>query len=228
MVGPDLEDLRARGFKAEHGQTLCFETATLGQPFAILAHGLKVKRYPTCASTHRALDAALDLRARHVLSAETVARIDVFAPVTHFNNLMYTDPKSAAEAKFSMEYCLAVALKQGAIGLADFTASALADRALRREMAKVARHPVDQPESRFPTRVDIVLTSGKILSATVDAPKGRADNPLTDDELWEKLRQCCRDAVDPEHAKRIERALRAFDDAPVTALMSELRSEAAR
>lgn len=39
MVGPDLEELRAALTRVEHGQTLRFETASVGQPLLILRAG---------------------------------------------------------------------------------------------------------------------------------------------------------------------------------------------
>jgi 2-methylcitrate dehydratase PrpD len=225
MVGPDLDAVRAAGaFTSEHGQTLRFDSHAVGEPLAILQYGLKVKRFPTCASTHRALDAVLALRARNGFTADDVARVDVHAPVTHFNNLMYTDPADGMQAKFSMEYCVAVAVRNGGVGLADFTPAAVADPRVRALMPRVRRHPVDRAESEFPTRVDVALKDGRVLSAEVDAPKGRADNPLTDAELWDKLRQCCRDVLPAAETGRLAAALDALDqDAPIGEVMAPLR-----
>ncbi|MDX2222907.1 MAG: MmgE/PrpD family protein [Rhodospirillaceae bacterium] len=212
MVGPDLEAVRAAGaFTSEHGQTLRFDSHAVGEPLAILQYGLKVKRFPTCASTHRALDAVLALRARHGFAADDVARVDVHAPVTHFNNLMYTDPVDGLQAKFSMEFCVAVALRNGGVGLADFTPAAVADATFRALMPRVRRHPADKAESEFPTRVEIALKDGRVLSESVDAPKGRADNPLTDAELWDKLRQCCRGVLPEAATERLAAALDRLD-----------------
>lgn len=229
MVGPDLDELRVRkAFKPEHGQTLTFDTTNVGAPLAILAHGLKVKRYPTCASTHRALDGLITLREQHGVKAADVTRIDVAAPVSHFNNLMYVDPQTGAEAKFSMEYCLAVALRNGGIGLADFTPERVADPAFRSLMPLVHRIPVDKQESEFATRVDVVLKDGRTLTTTVDAPKGRADNPLSEAELWDKLRQCCRGVLDEAATATLIRALARLDELPSVAdVMTPLRFDSA-
>lgn len=225
MVGPDLDDLRAPGaFKPEHGQTMRFATDSIGEPLAILAHGLKVKRFPTCGSTHRALDGVLALMETHNITAKDVSRVDVFAPVSHFNNLMYTDPVDGMQAKFSMEFCVAVALCNCGVGLDDFSPRAVADEKFRKLMQLVHRHPVDKPESVFPTRVEMTLKSNTKHEISVDAPKGRADNPMTDDELWDKLRQCCRGVVDEATTQKIGAALSNLDGAqPVNALMSHLR-----
>ncbi|MSQ87090.1 MAG: MmgE/PrpD family protein [Alphaproteobacteria bacterium] len=225
MVGPDLEELRTKAeFKREHGQTMRFETDSIGEPLAILAHGLKVKRYPTCASTHRALDGVLQLIAAHGIKANDVTHVDVYAPVSHFNNLMYRDPKDGLQAKFSMEFCVAVALQNNSVGLNDFTPDAVASSSYRSLMPHVHRHPVAKSESEFATRVEITLKSGAQHSVSVDAPKGRADNPLSDMELWDKLRQCCRGILDSTATERLAEALGQIDGPqPIATLMALLR-----
>ena len=225
MVGPDLEDLRTKGtFKREHGQTMRFETGSIGEPLAIIAHGLKVKRFPTCASTHRALDGVLTLVEHHNISASDVASADIYAPVSHFNNLMYTDPKDGMQAKFSMEYCVAVALQNKGIGLADFEPASITNAKFRALMPLVHRHPVDKSESEFPTRVELKLKSGDVRSIEIDAPKGRSDNPMTDTELWDKLAQCCRGILDTATVKRVSDALQQLDGPQsVDVLMAQLR-----
>jgi len=223
MVGPDLDDLRASGFKREHGQTLRFD-ASIGAPLAILAHGLKVKRFPSCGSTHRALDAVIALKEKHGFTADDVARVDVHAPASHLANLMYTDPDDAMQAKFSMEYCVAVALRTGGVGLADFATAAVNDPATRALLPRVHRHPVDKPESEFPTQVEITLKSGALYTASVDAPKGRADNPMSDSELWDKLYQCCRGVLTEAATAALTAALKQFDSpAPATQMTQHLR-----
>ncbi len=225
MVGPDLEDLRANGaFKREHGQTMRFATNSIGEPLAIIAHGLKVKRFPTCASTHRALDGVLKLIEQHNINAEDVASVDIHAPVSHFNNLMYTDPQDGMQAKFSMEYCVAVALRNHGVGLADFTPEAIHNAKFRALMPLVHRDPVDKSESEFPTRIDIKLKNGATHATEIDAPKGRSDNPMTDTELWDKLNQCCRGILDTVTTQRVTDALDKLDGPQsINVLMSQLR-----
>ncbi|MDX2144268.1 MAG: MmgE/PrpD family protein [Rhodospirillaceae bacterium] len=225
MVGPDLDDLRTKGtFKREHGQTMRFETGSIGAPLAIVAHGLKVKRFPTCASTHRALDGVLQLMASHKITATDVTRVDVHAPVSHFNNLMYTDPQDGMQAKFSMEFCVAVALRNAGVGLNDFTPEAVRDPRFRELMTLVKRQPVDKQESEFPTRVEIVTRAGQTHMIDVDAPKGRDDNPMSDAELWDKLKQCCRGILDEPKTEALTKALDRLDsDQTISGLMNLLR-----
>jgi 2-methylcitrate dehydratase PrpD len=194
-------------------------------PLALIADGLKVKPYPTCASAHRAIDAVLALRAAHKIEAERIVRIDVHAPQSHLANLMHVAPRNPREARFSLGYCLAVAALRGGVTLRDFTAATFADPVAHRFARRVNGHGIPLPETAAPTRVDIGLDDGTVLSATVDAPKGRADNPLTDAELWQKFAACCDGIVSPERRAAIAAALRRFDgEAPASELMALLRA----
>jgi len=226
-VGPDLEDLRKRAdYKREHGQTMHFETRSIGDPLAILEYGLKVKRFPTCASAHRALDAIIALKENHNFQASTVDRIDIHAPLSHFNNLMYTNPQNAMEAKFCVEYCAAVAIENGAITIKDFEDDALSKPSFRKLMSLVHRHPADKLESDFPTKVIITLSNGSSHESTVAAPLGRADNPLTTTQLLEKLMQCSFNILSSDRISMLTDTLAKLDtDTPVNDLMSLLRSK---
>ncbi|WP_129793390.1 MmgE/PrpD family protein [Sphingosinicella sp. CPCC 101087] len=190
MVGPDYERLRDGLTHVEHGQNLRFETARVGDPLLILSSGFRVKRFPNCGSAHRAMDGLLALREHHGFSADEVEAIHVRAPVTHLANLMYTDPQDALEAKFSLEYGLAVVLLTGNCTLADFT-DASANRAeVRALYARIHRHPVDKAEGEFPTEVEVALKDGRRLETAVPMPVGSLASPFTIDQVWAKYDGC--------------------------------------
>src|SRR5690606_36446134 len=92
--GPDYEALHHGLVHVEHGQTLRFETESIGDPLLILSSGFRVRRFPNCGSAHRAMDGLLELQASHGLASDEVAEIHVRAPATHLANLVYTDPQN--------------------------------------------------------------------------------------------------------------------------------------
>src|SRR5712691_5870350 len=55
----------------------------LGTEWKVVKYRLGIKKYPACYCTHRALDAMLDLLARHPLKPEEIARITVSLSETH-------------------------------------------------------------------------------------------------------------------------------------------------
>ena len=92
-----------------------------GEPLAIEKWGLAVKRYPCCGSTHRIVDGILALRAQYDFAAEDVVQVEVLVGYGNMINLPFDHPQNEMEARFSMQYSVAVALLYGRLGLADFT-----------------------------------------------------------------------------------------------------------
>src|SRR5690606_17021716 len=77
-------------------------------PYDIVDPGASYKLYPCCYSTHAAVQGALELVRRQggVYAADAIARVDIR---THTSRLLHTDrhdPRSALEAKFSVQYCV--------------------------------------------------------------------------------------------------------------------------
>lgn len=170
----------------------------LGAPLAIDRQGLTVKRFPCCAATHRAVDGVLDLQAEHGFTAAEVAGIDVQVRQGHVQNLRYPAPESEFEARFSMQYCVAVALTSGTISLSDFTPQAVQRPAIRDLFPMIAMRAhsdgVDEESEAdpIPSIVTITLKDGRQLTASQAIPKGDAANPLNDAERQAKFDDCCR------------------------------------
>jgi 2-methylcitrate dehydratase PrpD len=223
MVGPDYESLRDTLIHVEHGQNLRFETARVGEPLLLLSSGLKAKRFPNCGSAHRAMDGLAALQQAHGFAAEDVRAIHVHAPVTHFNNLMYTDPKDAPQARFSLEYGLACLLVTGHCTLADFTDKAVLGAELQALYPRIHRHPVDKAEGEFATRVEVILEDGRAFRTEIPWPAGSLSAPFTDAQLWAKFGGCTAPLLPPERAAALRDALEALPDLPnIAPLMAPL------
>ena len=210
MVGPDYEELRDGLTHIEHGQTLRFETARIGEPLLILDNGFRVKRFPNCGSAHRTLDGLLELRERHGLTADMVDEVHVRAPVTHLNNLMYTDPRDPLQAKFSLEYGLAVALLSGDCRLSDFAEDAVMREAVRALYPRIHRHPVDKAEGEFPTEVELVLKDGRTVATSVAMPLGSIAAPFAMAQYWGKFEGCVEGSMAEADAVALREALEGF------------------
>jgi 2-methylcitrate dehydratase PrpD len=207
MVGPDYESLRDDLTHVEHGQNLRFETARVGDPLLILSSGFRVKRFPNCGSAHRAMDGLMALKDAHGFDAGNVAEIHVRAPVTHLNNLMYERPRNGLEAKFSLEYGLAVLLLTGNCTLSDFTDEAAARIDVQALYPKIHRHPVDRAEGEFPTEVEVVLADGNRFATAVAMPVGSLAAPFSDAQVWAKLDGCAAGPLPPARLDALRGAL---------------------
>jgi 2-methylcitrate dehydratase PrpD len=219
MVGPDREELRAAIGVPEHGQTLTFETESIGEPLLILEHKFRVKRFPTCGSAHRSLDAVLALREEFAFRAMDIERVDVHAPAMHLKNLMYQRPEDGLQGKFSIEYPLACAIIQGQCTLADFTDAAVARSEHRALFERIHRYPVDVPETEMDTKIEITLTDGRVLEKSVFMAYGSKIKPFPTELYWQKFEQCTSGLMLSADQHRLKQALEEF---PSLARASEM------
>lgn len=161
--------LDAYGFGAADAQRAL---AGWGSPWQIVTPGLYFKPYACCTATHYAADAALALRAEHQLRAEDIAAVRVVFPPAGDTPLTVTDPATGLEGRFSVEYVLAAALVDGALGLSLFDERAAREdlrsfgRLVSRAYDADAPRASTDPQTRFST-VEVRLHDGRQLSRRV-------------------------------------------------------------
>lgn len=164
----------------------------LGDPWDIVSPGISVKKYPCCYNTHRALDAMLALRDEHGLTAEAVEQVEVRLPASAAQPLIHPRPNTGLEGKFSLQYCMAAALADGAPRLASFSDAAVqrpALQALLRRMEMIVEES-NRGTTEGYAEVSVMTTDGRTLRQRVDEPRGSGSDPLTWQELIEKFRDC--------------------------------------
>jgi 2-methylcitrate dehydratase PrpD len=205
----DVLEHRQGFFEVFNGAGNCDAGAVLrdwAEPLDIVTPGIAIKRYPCCGSTHPAIDAMLDLVNTHALTPDSVARIVSW---THPRRLAHTNRpavRSALDAKFSVQYCLARALVDRQVVRSQFEDGAYLDSGVAKVMARVeaAPHPDMSAAStaHFGAEVTVTTTDGRRLSKAVDIAVGRTSaNPLPRTVLEAKYRDCAArvlnaDAVD--------------------------------
>jgi 2-methylcitrate dehydratase PrpD len=198
--------------------------AALGDPFEITSSGIGVKLYPCCYAVHRSLDAALDLRARHRIDAGSIARIEVEVSRGALLPLREEPPATGLEGKFSLQYCLAVALSDGRVGLASFRDEAVRRPTVRELMAKVEAREGAEPGA-FPigghAEVRIALKDGSEHSLRVDIPRGDPSRPLPWDELAEKFRDCAATVLPSQVIERTLRLVERLEELPEVGRLTE-------
>jgi 2-methylcitrate dehydratase PrpD len=208
--------------------------ARIGRPLAIERYGLKTKLHPCCASAHCAIDALLTLQHEHGLSPDQVDRIDVVVNRVSYDNLRYPDPRTELEARFSMQWCVALALVQGRLGLADFTPAALRRADVRAWLPRITmrhtepghEHPL-KDNGREPAAVTMRLKDGRTLAGYAQYARGTLAAPMDAAELDAKFEDCTRDRMTPSAAAALRSMLARFEALPdVRALMRRLRAVA--
>ena len=173
----------------------------LGSPFAIVAEGLNVKKYPTCYCTHAAIDVMLDLVKKHEITPDQVESIDCVGPLRFTKILFHTNPANKLEAKFSMNFVMAAAIVDHKVGLDQVTEERLKDPAIQELMKKVTLKGYEGPEDR-PVTVTVRVKDGGQYSDGTVYPRGHAGTPLTRDELLDKYEDCAKRVLNDSAVER--------------------------
>jgi 2-methylcitrate dehydratase PrpD len=168
-------------------------TGDLGTSYDIVSPGINIKKYPCCYNTHSAIDGLLKLVENSGLAPHDVKNIRCGVNELSPGILIHPDPKTGLEAKFSLPYCLAVALSKGNVGIADFGDERIRDESIREHMKKVEMyvHSDLKGQDTLPSAViEVETRAGEKHSLRVDRPSGSGRFPLTWDKLVSKFRDC--------------------------------------
>jgi 2-methylcitrate dehydratase PrpD len=162
---------------------------------SIEEHGPIVKLYPSCAATHRTVDAVRDLMRWHGLTPEDVSEITTEIPAVAASALIIAYPANEYEARFSMPYCIAAAVERGDLVLDDFTPEAVSRAAIRRRAEQVRVRAYTSTGNPFApgnyrVSTDIVTRSGRMVGDERLHAKGSKHKPLSRGEQSAKFESC--------------------------------------
>jgi 2-methylcitrate dehydratase PrpD len=125
------------------------------------------------------------------------------------------DPKTALDAKFSVQYCVARALMHGTVTFDHFADSALQQPELRSLLARIEARPHDHlpngMEDHYQGVVNIFTTDGQQYTARVDRPLRGPTNLAPPDRLESKFRDCAALALRPDAVLRLYEQLQSFE-----------------
>lgn len=99
-------------------------------------------------------------------------------------------PSTAYSAKFSVPYCIAIAMHDGRAGLEQFTDERIRDPAVLATAAKItyAIDPNDDYPRNYTGHVRVALKDGRVVEARQPHLRGGAREALSQDELVAKFR----------------------------------------
>jgi len=168
----------------------------LGRDWRLASAGLSIKKFPACYCTHRAIDAMLDLVARHPLDPSRIERITVSLSDAYATILRNHAPATGLAAKFSIEFAMAAAVSARRVGLGELTDAFVRRADIQQLMRRVVvetnqNYDPETPGAAVSDQVRVDLSDGTVLeSEPVRHARGHAARPLTDAELFDKFRGC--------------------------------------
>jgi len=166
----------------------------LGNPWTFTFPGVSIKPHPSGSLTHPGMGLMLDLIRKHDIRREQVVKVKVGTNRHMPNALIHHRPQNELQAKFSMEFCMAILLLQRKAGLAEFTDQVVNRPDVRKMIEKVdfGVHPEAEAAGyeKMTTIIDIELADGRKIGGRADFGKGSPANAMSDDELATKFREC--------------------------------------
>jgi 2-methylcitrate dehydratase PrpD len=162
--------------------------AGLGRDFHITR--MTFKNHACCGHTFAAIDGALALKNRLGLAPGDIQRVDIGTYRAGVEVAHYEEPRTPAEARFSMKYVVATALTHGSVRLAAFESSRLMNPETRALMERVSVSLDPELDATFPRQraARVAITArGRREELLQSTRKGDPDLPLSDAELNDKF-----------------------------------------
>ena len=143
------------------------------------------------------------------------------------NALIHHRPTNELQAKFSMEFCMAILLLDGKGGLPEFTDEVVNRPDVKTMIERVhfGVHPEAEAAGydKMTTIIDIEMKDGRTISGRADFGKGSPANPMTYDEAAGKFRECAAFAKWPEaDAAAIVERVRTLEAVSATGRITSL------
>jgi len=166
----------------------------LGNPWTFASPGISIKPFPSGSLTHPGMTEMLRLIEVNNIKPDNVESVNVGTNRNMPNALIHHHPKDGLQAKFSMEFVMASLLLYRKAGLNEFT-----DEVVKRpdvlsmiERIRFGVHPEAEQAgyNKMTTIIEIRLKDGKTISGRADFGKGSPANPMSFDEVAEKVRDC--------------------------------------
>jgi 2-methylcitrate dehydratase PrpD len=221
-----------RGFFHAYGGT--YDPAAivdrLGRPWTFQNPGVSIKPFPSGSLTHPGMTELSRLIRENSIRAADVERVEVGTNRNMPTTLLHHHPTTGLQAKFSMEFCMAILLLDGKADQTKFT-DQVVNRPDVQKMIERVRFYVD-PEAeqagydKMTTILKITLKDGRVISGRADFGKGSPSNPMSYDEVAEKFRGCAAFAEWPSaKANEVIELVRKLEDLPDVRTLTALCSK---
>src|SRR5438309_3739728 len=201
----------------------------LGKPWTFVSPGISLKPYPSGSLTHPAMTKLMRLIEANNIDRKSVEKVDCGANHNMTTTLLHHQPKTGLEAKFSMEFCLAILLLERKAGLGEFSDKVVQGADVQEMIRRINFYVDPQAEStgfdKMMSILKIHLRDGRVITGRADFAKGSPANPMSFDEAASKFRGCAEYANWPKlKTEKIIAFVRTLDSAPDVSALSRLLS----
>jgi 2-methylcitrate dehydratase PrpD len=208
-----------RGFFHAYGGTYdpTVITERLGKPWTFQDPGVSIKPFPSGSLTHPGMTELQRLIRVNSIQAADVVQVEVGTNHNMLNTLIHHRPTKGLQAKFSMEFCMAILLVDGKADQTKFTDAVVNRPDIQEMMSRVRFYTDAEAEKagydKMTTILRITLKDGRVIAGRADFGKGSPANPMTYDEVAEKFLGCAAFAEWPRSkANQVIEMVRKLED----------------
>lgn len=191
-----------------------------------------IKKHDAEFHAQTAIEAALELRDEHRLSAFDISRVQVDLFKAGYDMIgggKYVDAKAVStreDADHSLPYLLAVALLDGEVGPAQFRQERIVSPDVQQLLGKVVTwlnlaYTREYPDS-LKCNVRIETVDGRILQREKEVYSGFFRQPMTVQALLAKYNSVARLGTSAEAAQRIIQTVAKLEETPLATLLAAL------
>lgn len=185
--------------------------------FELLRNGYKL--FASCRATHASSQTAQQLAGK--ITGRRIEKVTARIHPGAFVTAGKLDPKTPLEAKFSVPFCIAMALNGYRLAWSDFSEKVFSDKNVTDIVPKVTLVPVDgqSPASAF---MDVTLSDGETLHAETLVILGHPENPVSDAGLEEKFNSLVEPVLGSDKTAALLETAWAFGEADTVNGLSQL------
>ena len=166
----------------------------LGKPWTFQDPGVSIKPFPSGSLTHSGMTELLRLIRTNSIRATDVAQVEVGTNHNMLNTLIHHRPTTGLQAKFSMEFCIAIILLDGKADQTRFTDAVVNRPDVQEMISRVRFYTAPDAEKagydKMTTILKITMKDGRVITGRADFGKGSPTNPMSYDEVAEKFLGC--------------------------------------
>ncbi|MBD3765402.1 MAG: MmgE/PrpD family protein [Rhodobacterales bacterium] len=199
-----------------------------GRTWSIVNPGVSIKPYPCGILTHPTMDLMLRLVTEADVRPDQIDRITIHAGTNILKPIRSPIARNHLQAKFSLPAEVAMIALARRAGKREFSDEFVGSAAMADMQARVRTEFDPAIEAmgfdKVRSRITIRRHDGTLVAGWADERyRGGPDNPMTDDQVADKLRSCCEGVLDgPAQDRLIADVWAVTDLADATRLVDHL------
>lgn len=183
---------------------------------------ISFKPWPSCRQTHTAIEITLGLVREENIQPEQIKSVTVY--INDFTKTLSEPieerrrPPSSMIARYSIPFTVATAIVNKGVKLSSYTEEGIKDERVL-ELAQKTTPKYDpslnKPTGMAPSRIEIEMMDGRVLSSETELPYGCPEKPMTEAEFIEKFNDCISYAPKPnikKNGKKIIEMINHLED----------------